>query len=428
MTNWKRILTVGAIGAAIVGCPVDENVKKVENAKGNNAQVSRPNRSEAAEAGAEEAATPAGKLQPEPEGDTNRAKADKSVKKRPLVQIAILLDTSNSMDGLIDQAKARLWEIVNEFAGVTRGGVRPDLRVALFEYGNDRIPAGENHVRQILPFTDDLDRISEELFALQTCGGQEYCGTVVRDAVKNLNWSAAADDYKAIFIAGNEPFTQGSVDYRDACRAAIAKGVMVNTIFCGGYKEGVQTMWQDGATIADGSYANIDHNRREVQVSAPQDAEIVKLNVMLNATYVAFGAQGKIGAARQVAQDNNAKNISSGTLGSRGRTKSSTYYRNWWDIVDNVRDGKVRLEEIKKEDLPEEMQELTLDEKKEFIARKQAERREIQEKIRVLYEARQKHVAAELKKSSKNDAESLDSAMIKTLRKQAEKKGFEFGK
>ncbi|MEZ5022383.1 MAG: hypothetical protein R2728_03810 [Chitinophagales bacterium] len=31
------------------------------------------------------------------------------------IQIALLLDTSNSMDGLIEQAKGKLWSIVNEF-------------------------------------------------------------------------------------------------------------------------------------------------------------------------------------------------------------------------------------------------------------------------------------------------------------------------
>jgi hypothetical protein len=36
--------------------------------------------------------------------------------KKAKVQIALLLDTSNSMDGLIDQAKSQLWKIVNEMA------------------------------------------------------------------------------------------------------------------------------------------------------------------------------------------------------------------------------------------------------------------------------------------------------------------------
>ncbi|MEK7483916.1 MAG: hypothetical protein AABZ60_06265, partial [Planctomycetota bacterium] len=34
---------------------------------------------------------------------------------KPLIQMVILLDTSGSMDGLIEQAKTQLWKIVNEF-------------------------------------------------------------------------------------------------------------------------------------------------------------------------------------------------------------------------------------------------------------------------------------------------------------------------
>ena len=98
---------------------------------------------------------------------------------RPAVDIAILLDTSNSMDGLIDQAKSQLWTIINEFAAAKRHGLTPTLRVALFEYGNTNLPASEGYIRQVIPLTDDLDALSEALFALTTNGGDEYCGQVI---------------------------------------------------------------------------------------------------------------------------------------------------------------------------------------------------------------------------------------------------------
>ena len=44
---------------------------------------------------------------------------------RPTVQIAILLDTSNSMDGLIAQAKTQLWNVVNEFVRAQEGRPAP---------------------------------------------------------------------------------------------------------------------------------------------------------------------------------------------------------------------------------------------------------------------------------------------------------------
>jgi len=44
------------------------------------------------------------------------------------IQLAILLDTSGSMDGLLDQAKSRLWKIVNELATARKNGRGPHHR------------------------------------------------------------------------------------------------------------------------------------------------------------------------------------------------------------------------------------------------------------------------------------------------------------
>jgi len=41
----------------------------------------------------------------------------------PKIQAAILLDVSNSMDGLIDQAKNQLWNMVNVLSKVTCRGI-----------------------------------------------------------------------------------------------------------------------------------------------------------------------------------------------------------------------------------------------------------------------------------------------------------------
>ncbi|MFC1852326.1 VWA domain-containing protein, partial [candidate division CSSED10-310 bacterium] len=168
-----------------------------------------------------------------------------------------LLDTSNSMDGLIDQAKTQLWKIVNELARAKRDGKSINLQVALYEYGKDGLPKGEGYLRMIAPLTVDLDRISDELFKLKTNGGSEFCGKVIQEAVSGLQWSKSSEELKLIFIAGNEPFTQGTVNYQTACRAAISKGIIVNTIFCGAFQQGVKTKWKDGADLADGKYMNI---------------------------------------------------------------------------------------------------------------------------------------------------------------------------
>jgi hypothetical protein len=157
---------------------------------------------------------------------------EKTVAQKPLVQIAILLDTSSSMDGLIEQAKGQLWKICNEFIKARQNGVAPEVQVALYEYGKSSLSQQSGWIRKIQPLTTDLDKISEELFALTTNGGDEYCGWVIKQAVNELDWSPRPDVYKVIFIAGNEPFTQGPVNYAESCKAAISKGIIVNTIHC----------------------------------------------------------------------------------------------------------------------------------------------------------------------------------------------------
>jgi len=72
-----------------------------------------------------------------------------------------------------------------------------------------------------------LDRVSEQLFALRTNGGEEYCGAVIQDAMKHLKWNTRDDVYKSIVIAGNEPFTQGPISYREAISEATRQGQSV---------------------------------------------------------------------------------------------------------------------------------------------------------------------------------------------------------
>ncbi|SRR6266511_6419902 len=351
---------------------------------------------------------------------------DEADPQHPLVQVAILLDTSNSMDGLIDQAKGQLWKIVNEFITARQNGKAPELQVALFEYGKSSLPAAQGFIRLIQPLTTDLDKISEELFALKTNGGEEYCGWVIQEAVERLAWSSSPDVYRAIFIAGNEPFTQGKVNYAGACKAAIAKGIIVNTIHCGNPAEGIHTKWQDGALLADGKFMTIDHNRAVVHFEAPQDKEIARLSAELNKTYIAYGVGGREAAKRQAVQDANASSVApSGALLQRSLTKASSNYRNdTWDLVDAVKNGRQTLAEVKTEDLPVEMQKLSADERKAYVESKARERTEIQGKINQLNQARVKYVADRMKAQSATN--TFDSVVVSTIREQAAKKNYRF--
>jgi hypothetical protein len=346
---------------------------------------------------------------------------------RTTVQIAILLDTSGSMNGLIDQAKTQLWNVVNEFVMAKKDGRTPAIQVALFEYGKQSLPSGEGFVRMILPLTDDLDRVSEELFALKTNGGEEYCGWVIRDAVNRLEWTRSGDVYKAIFIAGNEPFTQGPIDFHTSCRAAIERGIVVNTIFCGPNPVGSQTGWKDGAVMADGRFMSIDQNLKVAEIPAPQDTEIARLGVDLNKTYLPFGKMGQAGQLRQSMQDANACDVSTSVLATRSVSKSNPFYCNdAWDLVDAIKNGKCKLDDLKDEDLPTVLSKLDKTARKAKVEEAARQRGEIQAKILQLNNEREKYLAAERKKQAGGKEETLDKVIAKAIRDQAARHNFKF--
>jgi hypothetical protein len=341
------------------------------------------------------------------------------------VQIAILLDTSSSMDGLIAQAKSQLWKIVNEFGSARRGGSKPRLEIALYEYGKSTLASGEGFIRMILPFTTDLDRVSEELFGLSTIGGEEYCGRVIREATRSLGWSERKEDLKLIFIAGNEPFSQGDVDYHRSVREAAAKGIVVNTIYCGDPRNGEAAGWRDGAMLADGRFMSIDQDRQVVDIHAPQDDEIAKLGAALNDTYVPYGASGGASQLRQSAQDQNAKSAGIGTWVQRSVSKASSSYSNaGWDLVDAVHGKAVDLAKLDSAQLPPAMRGMTASEQQAYLEGQAKHRATLQRRIAELDQDRRAFIAK--KSSERTQSDTLDGAILGAVRDEATRAGYRF--
>jgi hypothetical protein len=357
----------------------------------------------------------------------NNPAASNQLNATPRIQLAILLDTSNSMDGLIDQTRNQLWQVVNEFAAAKQQGVAPILEIALFEYGNSGNARSSGYLRQLTGFTRELDAVSQGLFSLTTNGGDEYCGYAIERALQALQWSQSASDIKIIFITGNESFAQGPVRYQDAVQLARQQGISINTIHAGSHAEGVRDGWQAGAILAGGDYLSIDADQRVVHIEAPQDVRINELNAQLNETYVPYGTRGAGNAQRQLKQDEMSSEISSGLLAERARSKASTFYGNAdWDLVDALKDGAVaeaQIMEMEDTALPAPMRGLPAQQKLDYLQQKQLERESIRAEILELSESRANYVAEQQAAATP----SVGAALTGAIRKQAEQKNFTFG-
>ena len=350
--------------------------------------------------------------------DPNTTKTAKKIK------LALLLDTSGSMDGLIDQAKSQLWTIVNELAVAKCDGAKPEVKIALYEYGNDGLPASEGYIRLVTPLTNDLDKLSQDLFALKTNGGSEFCGQVIQTASRQLDWSADGGDLQIIFIAGNEPFTQGSVNYQIACAEAQKKNIIVNTIFCGDFQEGINTSWKSGADLTSGSYASIEQNSKTVFIPSPYDDKIDRLNTQLNTTYIEYGSEGKKRKETQAAQDAESESYGAANKVNRAVSKSTHVYQNKsWDMVDAAEDKSFDVTKVTKDQLPDAMKNMTDDQKKNYVKQKTIEREKIKLEIQELNKQRTTFLLAQ--KTNEKD-NMLDKSMIHAIKVQAEKKNFKF--
>jgi hypothetical protein len=345
-----------------------------------------------------------------------------SLEEKPKIQIAIALDASNSMDGLLHQAKTQLWRIVNELRYASKFGNQPTLEVALYEYGKTTLPAAEGFLRQIRPMSRDLDLLSENLFSLSTRGGEEYAGWVIRNATQDLVWDTRPESFRAIYIAGNESFDQGPVSFRDAIGEARKQDIIVNTIYAGHRESGVLEHWDEGAIIGLGAFMNIDPNHRRRIIPTPYDDDVKRINSEINDTYIPYGAEGQAAKRRQEEQDANAGDF----IYDRGASKSSGYYSNEsWDLVDAVEQKRVDLETLDLSILPEELRKLERARLKDFVAQMKQKRQDLMAAMNTASSQREQFIDTN---QPADQVDTLDKVLIESLHEQLKFRGFSIEK
>ena len=338
------------------------------------------------------------------------------------VQLAICLDTSGSMQGLIDSARQKIWEIVNDLALAEPA---PDLTVALVTFGNDTHSHENGWVHVQTDFTQDLDLVSERLFALTTNGGTEYVGRVLDSARTQLTWADDPDALRMIVVAGNESADQDDViPFRKASGDALNAGILVNSIYCGNAEDGIAPGWREVAMLAQGHFASIDHNQGTVVINTPHDKRMIELSATVNTTYIPYNKGAWVAQANQVVQDRNATELNGAAGASRAQTKACGLYScSSWDLVDACRERDFKLEEVDRAHLPEELRALSLAELRTHVEAMDLKRKQIQNEINDVQKLRQAYIAEEMKRLAIDEKDAFDFAIRKAIRAQAADKG-----
>lgn len=342
-------------------------------------------------------------------------------KSKAKIQAAILLDVSNSMDGLINQAKLQLWNMVSVMGRGKCDGETPDIELALYEYGRSDNEISKGYVKQLAAFTTNLDSLSNILFGLTTNGGDEFCGQVIYTSLNDLTWDTNPATYKVIFIAGNEDFLQGNLQYTKACSLAKNKSVVVNTIYCGPREQGIREHWNLNDECGSGSFSNINQNASMEEIPTPYDTVLLALNSSLNATYMWFGSDGLTAGMQVQEVDAKTANVNQAAAIKRIEVKgNSKVYRNAAaDLVDASKENKNFISKMDKSMLPDSLKNKSTAELEKIIKEKSSAREAIQRQIIEISSKRNAYIDQQRKLNAGKQEQTLETEIEKIIRKQA---------
>ncbi|MCI0379225.1 MAG: VWA domain-containing protein [Gemmataceae bacterium] len=340
---------------------------------------------------------------------------------RPHVEVVFCLDTTGSMGGLINAAKQRIWTISNQIAG---GNPTPHVKIGLVAY-RDR---GDEYVTKILDLTDDLDHVYQDLIDFQAKGGGDFPESVnqaLHEAVTKISWGKDKKTLRLIFLVGDAPphVDYGDdVKYADTCKLAVARDIIINTVQCGSHAD-TKRYWQEICRLAEGSYVQIDAKGGPiVAIATPYDKELAKINTELANSTLVFGdrlrqAEGKAKANAAAALPPAAAAERAGYSSKVGKTAS-------YDLLDCIKDGKVKLDKLKKDELPAELQELNLEQQKVYLDKLTALRRQWTQKAAELDRKRGLFLETKLAEEAlKANNDSFDSQVLLILQQQAQRNG-----
>lgn len=194
------------------------------------------------------------------------AEESKAPAPKPHIDLAFCIDTTGSMQGEIENVKAKTKELVAKLAG---GKPSPVIRVGLVAFRDQ----GDDYVTKVFPFTEDIDKVVKDISSLKADGGgdePEAVNQALHASVNDLKWSGDKKTLKMLFLIGDAgPNTSNSreFDWKTEAKSAIAHGIQINTLGCQGLENFPEAtgvgVFKEIAKLADGKYEALAY-RQEV--------------------------------------------------------------------------------------------------------------------------------------------------------------------
>ncbi len=347
---------------------------------------------------------------------------------KPRVDVVFVLDTTGSMSGLIQTAKEKIWSIATTMASAQP---TPEIRIGLVAY-RDR---GDQYVSKLVDLSADLDSVYAALMDFQADGGgdtPESVNKALFDAVHGMSWSQGEQAYQVIFLIGDAPphMDYNEVRYPMIVADALEKGIVINTIQCGGMSSTVAP-WTQIASLGHGNFFQVDQAGGAVAYTTPYDDRIATLSAKLDDTRLYYGTEeeqekmkSKVAATDKLhASASVSARARRGVFNASAGGRTNRLGEN--ELVDAIASGALELDEIDAEALPAALKPMERAEQKVYVARLATERNDLQRQIRELSADRDGYLAKKVEEAG-GLKDSLDQKLYAAVKEQAEKAGLDY--
>jgi len=344
------------------------------------------------------------------------------------IDVVFVLDTTGSMSGLIQAAKEKIWSIASSMAQAEHA---PEIRMGLVAYRDK----GDAYVTQVTDLSTDLDSMYAKLMDFRAQGGgdgPEHVNQALYDAVHKMSWRQQ-DAYKVVFLVGDAPAHmdyQDDVKYPTTLKAALKKGIVVNTVQSG--KNGATTKgWREIARLGQGEYFQVSNNGNAVAVATPYDKKLAELSAELDDTRLYYGDKKE--KARMEEKVKASKKLhAAGSVESRARratfNASDSGRKNFVgenELVDDIASGRVKLDEIDRDELPASIQAMAPAAQSQLLKDKAEVRQRLNAEVKKLSRERADYIKNKVAAEG-GAADSLDEKIFGAVKEQAAKSGISY--
>jgi Mg-chelatase subunit ChlD len=354
---------------------------------------------------------------------------DSTLQPKPKMQIVFALDATGSMSGLMTAAKDKIWSIINS---LNQTDPMPEIQVG-FVFYRDK---GDAFITKISPLTDKIDDAYADLMQMQAVGGGDGPESVNKglyDAVNGMKWNNDTSTYKAIFLVGDyEPHMdyKNDVPYYETCKIAKAKDIVLNTILMGN-NETARKIWQKIAACNEGAYVNVKMNVNDIAINTPFDDAIAAISDSLDDMKFYYGSTAikTINYNYSNKGKDNAKLSKTNVKAQRAENnfayakKTKAVQKN--ELLEDLKNDKVSLDSVlaRKDELPNEMKNMTDEQRKDFVKAKLASQDSLQKQLQILITKRNEYVETELSKKAETEVKSsFNSVIYEKVKVQTSKK------